>query len=92
MPKIKVHFCGLINGDFFDEDFDIGPHETLGDLEKRITTRYAHKINKDYKSKEGLLNHKLVRVGNASGKRLDDLNIDVSSLKEIWFVVPFAGG
>lgn len=92
MPKIKAHFCGLIRGDFFDEEFDIEPDETLGDLEKRITTRYANEINKECKNKEGLLNHKLVRVGDASGKRLDDLNIDISELKEIWFVVPFAGG
>lgn len=65
---------------------------TLGDLEKDIVGRYGNNINNDYKSSEGFLNHKLVRVGDVSGKRLDDLNTDISGLSEICFVVPFSGG
>lgn len=92
MPKIKVHFCGLIRGDFFDEEFEIKPEETLGSLEKRITAKYNEEISSDYKSSEGYLNRKLVRIGDAAGKRLDDPNMNISHLKEIWFVVPIAGG
>ncbi|MGB9791087.1 MAG: hypothetical protein ACPLTR_00735 [Thermacetogeniaceae bacterium] len=92
MPKIRVHFCGLIRGDFFDEEFEVEPEETLGDLEKKILAKYTKEISQEYRSAEGLLNHKLVRVGDAAGKRLDDIDTNISGLKEIWFVVPFAGG
>ncbi|HHW40659.1 MAG TPA: MoaD/ThiS family protein [Syntrophomonadaceae bacterium] len=92
MSKIKVHFYGLIKGDFFVQEFEVDSLYTLGDLEKDIVRIYGNDINEDYKSNEGLLNHKLVRVGDVSGKRLDDLNTDISGLSEIWFVVPFAGG
>lgn len=92
MPKIKVHFCGLIRGDFFDEDFEIEPDETLGNLEKRIVAKYIEDISADYKSAGGLLNHKLVRIGDATGKKLDNPDMSIGDLNEIWFVVPFAGG
>lgn len=92
MPKIRVHFCGLIRGDFFDEEFEVGPEETLGDLERRILNKYTEEISPEYRNAAGLLNHKLVRVGDATGKRLDDLQMNISSQKEIWFVVPIAGG
>lgn len=92
MPKIIVHLYGLVKGDFCSQEFEISSPCTLGDLQKDIVKKYGKDINKEYLDDQGYFNPKLVRVGDASGKRIDDLSTDISSLKEIWFVVPFSGG
>ncbi len=92
MAKLLVHIYGLIPGDFKDVEMEFEGSISLERLELEIIDLYGQEIQPQYINGEGLMNHKYVISGDKLGKRVDYSNHDLSMLKEIWFIVPLAGG
>jgi len=92
MPKVKVYLCGLLPEEFFfTRELELEEPVTLEGLEREIVKRWGEKISPEYLGAEGGLNHRLVRAGDAQGKRLE-YGVELAEVEEVWFVVPFGGG
>jgi hypothetical protein len=61
-------------------------------LERNIVRLFGDKIPAEYLSARGLIDHQQVIVGDAGGKGVGYDQTDISRMKDIWFVVPLAGG
>jgi hypothetical protein len=92
MAKLLLHIYGLIPADFIDVELEFEGPVNLRRLEEEIIKRYGNKIEEQYISEEGLLNHRFVITGDKYGKKIDYQLPDLTPIEEIWFAVPLAGG
>lgn len=89
--KILLHLYGIISGRYFDEEIEMPEEFTLYDIEKRIIQLYKKEISEQYLTANERLNHDCIVIVDKSGRAIIKDNV-LKDIREIWFLIPIAGG
>ncbi len=89
--SIRIHLYGVIPGKYFDLQMRLPEEFTLADIECKIVKLYRKYISKLYITPDELLNHECIIAVDGKGRHLSATE-NLRGIKEIWFIIPIAGG
>ncbi len=89
--SIRIHLYGVIPGKYFDLQMRLPEEFNLVDIESKVVRLYRRYISKQYITPDELLNHECIVAVDSKGRHLSATE-SLKGLKEIWFIIPIAGG